>query len=102
MARPKRLMCRQIWMKVSLVCILAVAAGGASAQTPALSLAGASGAPGSTVTVSISLSSNGGTQPAGVQWDLTYSSSDLSPAAGTYWATIGAASAAGKQASCNV
>ena len=73
----------------------------AAAQTPSLSLSGGSGAPGATVTLGVSLSSNGGTQPASIQWDFGYSSTDLSPASGTYYATGAATSAAGKSATCN-
>jgi len=80
---------------VFLICTIPVAA-----QT--LSVSGGSGAPGSTVALSISLSSSGSTQLAGVQWDLTYPSTVLSPAPGTYWARGTAATAAGKQASCNL
>ena len=71
------------------------------AQTPSLFLSSGSGVPGASVTLSVSLNSNGGTAPAAVQWDFKYSTTDLSPASGTYYATGPAASAAGKSASCN-
>ena len=68
----------------------------ASAATPALSLSGASGAPGARVTFSVSLNSSGAL-PASIEWDMLYSTSDLSSVTGTYYAT----GAAGKSATCN-
>jgi hypothetical protein len=70
-------------------------------QTPALSVSGVSGAPGATVVLSVALNSSSGTLPASIQWDLTYSSSDLSLVTGSYDAIGGAGSAAGKVADCN-
>jgi FG-GAP-like repeat/Cohesin domain/FG-GAP repeat len=81
------------------VILLMVLAASAAAQPSSLSLSGAAGVPGSTVTVSVSLSP-GGTAPASVQWDLTYSTSDINPVAGTFYTTGAAASAAGKLADC--
>jgi hypothetical protein len=71
------------------------------AQTPSLSLSGASGAPGTTITIPVSLNPGTGTAPASVQWDLTYSASDLSLVSGTYDTTGAAGSGAGKLADCN-
>ncbi len=86
-----------------IVCIglMTALAAHAAAQTPSLSLSGASGAPGATVTVDVGLELGGGAAPASVQWDLTYSPSDLSLVTGTYYATGAAASGAGKSADCN-
>src|SRR5580693_5115105 len=101
MAKPLRIMSARYWQTVLLLCVIAAITNRAGAQTPSLSLSGVSGSPGATVTLSVSLNSNGGTQPASVQWDFNYSTTDLSPASGTYFATGAAASAAGKSASCN-
>lgn len=91
----------RFWTKVLLIG-LTVAKGTHSSDLPSISLSSNSGALGANVTMSITLSSNGGTQPAGVQWDLLYSSEDLTPA-GTNFFTIGAAAlAAGKQALCSI
>lgn len=80
------------------LCVAAVADRAAAQAT--LTLTGGSGTPGGTVTVGISLNTNG-TQPAALQFDLTYPATDLSPGPGTYFATGAAASAAGKSASCS-
>lgn len=84
--------------KLHLVMVLAALAGPVAAQTPSLSLAGGSGAPGSLVSLNISLSANGGAQPAGLQWTLNYSQADFSSVS----VDIGAAAtAAGKTISCS-
>ena len=70
-------------------------------QAASLSLSGATGTPGSTVTLNLSFSTSGGTVPASLQVDLMYSPGVLLPATGTYYATGSAASAAGKSAACN-
>jgi len=72
----------------------------AAAQTASLTLTGGSGAPGSSVTLTVNLATNG-TLPAAVQFDLLYTPGDLSPASGSFFSTGGAASAAGKSASCS-
>jgi hypothetical protein len=101
MTGKKRVICALAWKAMAFIGSLAALAAGAAAQTPAFSLSGASGAPGATVTLGVSLNPGTGTPPASVQWDLTYSTSDLSLVTGTY-DTIGAAgSAAGKSAYCN-
>ncbi len=100
MTRLMRVMCRQSWTRVLFLSIAAAVVDRAAAQMGALSLSSGSGAPGASVTLSLSFQANG-TQPAAMQWDFTYSRTDLSPAAGTYFTTGGAASAAGKQVSCN-
>src|SRR5713226_9348909 len=62
---------------IVLICVLAVAGGGAWAQTPSLSLSAGSGAPGGNVSVAISFVPNGA--PAtGVQWTMNYSTGDFS------------------------
>jgi len=72
-----------------------------AAQT-SLSVSGASGVPGSNVTLALSLANATGLSPAAIQWDLEYASSDLSLAQGSYYATGGAAAAAGKSAICQM
>jgi len=86
---------------VVLIGAIAALAASAAAATPSLSLSSASGAPGSTVTLDVSLNSVGSPLPAAVQWDLTYSTSDLSLVTGTYYGTGAAGSGAGKVADCN-
>src|ERR1041385_5483255 len=83
--------------------ILAVAVGAmpAVAQTASLSLSSATSAPGGTVTLSVTLATHGA-QIAGVQWDLMYSASDLTPNGSSFYVTGGAATAAGKQTTCNI
>src|SRR6266404_2207197 len=100
MTRPRRSMYSSLCIKVVLLSVVAV--GAAWSQTVSLSLSGGSGAPGATVTVGVGLSSTGGALPTAVQWDLLFVPSDLSPVSGTYYATGGAALAAGKAATCNV
>src|SRR5258708_34079657 len=100
MTRPRRVLYGARCIKLSLLSVVAV--GAAWSQAVSLSVSGGSGAPGTTVTLGVGLSSSGGAQPAGVQWDVLFVSSDLSPAAGTFYATRGAASAAGKSATCNL
>ena len=80
-------------------CITAAAVDRAAAQTASLSLSGGSGFPGSNVTLNVSLTIDG-TLPAAVQWDLLYSTADLNPEAGTFYASGAAATLAGKQATC--
>jgi hypothetical protein len=71
------------------------------AQTPSLSVSAGSGAPGDSVTLTVNLSYNGGTRPASVQWDLSYSTADLAPMNGTFFSTGPAATAAEKSVICN-
>ena len=85
---------------VFIGCLCAVVAS-ATIQTPSLSLSGASGAPGATVTLNVSLDPATISTLSSVQWDLTYSSTDLSLVTGTYDGTGAAASGAGKLADCN-
>ena len=92
-------MCTQAVSKVLFLFIVVVAIDSTAGQTASLSLSSGSGAPGATVTLNVSLATNG-TLPAAVQWDLLYSTSDLSPGAGTFYATGAAATLAGKQATC--
>jgi len=90
------------WESSATLSLLSLAfAGSVAAQAPSLSLSGASGAPGATVTLAVSLNLGTGTAPSSVQWDLDYSTSDLSLASGTYDATGAAASEAGKSVHCN-
>jgi hypothetical protein len=93
-------MCRQTLGKVLFLFIAALAVDRAMAQTASLGLSAASGAPGATVTLNVSLTTNG-TLPAAVQWDILYSTSDLSPGTGTFYATGAAATLAGKLATCS-
>lgn len=86
---------------VVLIGAIVAFAANAAAATPSLSLSGASGVPGSTVTLDVSLNSVGSPLPAAIQWDLTYSTSDLSLVTGTYYGTGAAGSGAGKAADCN-
>jgi hypothetical protein len=83
-------------MKNRLICVLALAAGGAWAQTPSLSLSGGSGIPGSKVAVAINFAANGAAVTA-LQWTLNYSTTDFSSVAVAASAT---ASAAGDVLSC--
>src|SRR5271155_5581587 len=92
---------RVIWTKVIFIGFFSAFVASATVQTPSLSLSGASGAPGATITLNVSLSPGAGTLAASVQWDLTYNSTDLSLVTGTYDGTGSAASGAGKLADCN-
>ncbi len=80
---------------------LAVPATSTEFQSASLSLSTGAGTPGGTVTLDVSLNPGTGPAPASVQWDLTYSASDLSPVAGIYYATGAAGSGAGKSVDCN-
>ena len=60
-----------------LIGVLAVAAGGAWAQTPSLSVSEGSGAPGGSVSVAVNFVSNGA-PVTGVQWTMNYSTADFS------------------------
>src|SRR5271156_5793905 len=82
---------------ISTIGFLAVST---AAQASTLSLSGASGAPGATVTLSVSSSPGGGAAPAAIQWDLTYSTSELTLGTGTFYATGAAAGTAGKTVDC--
>src|SRR5437762_615714 len=86
---------------IQIILAVAVAAIPALAQSASLSLSSATGAPGGTVTLSVTLATHG-VQMAGVQWDLLYSPSDLSPNGSSFYVTGGAATAAGKQTTCNI
>jgi hypothetical protein len=81
--------------------LLSATVGNATLQTPSLSVSGASGAPGATITLDVSLDIGTGTPAASVQWDLTYSASDLSLVTAPYSGTGSAASGVGKLADCN-
>ncbi len=96
----KRILYKWAWSAVVFVGSLATLAANAAAQSPSLSVSGATGVPGATVTLDVSLNP-GGTLPASVQWDLTYSTSDLSLVTGTYDAIGTAGSGAGKSVDCN-
>ena len=98
----KRAICTLAGTKVVLIGILSALAANATFQTPSLTVSGASGAPGTNVTLDVSMTLGSGTAPASVQWDLTYSTADLSLVTGTYDGTGAAASGAGKAADCNV
>src|SRR5690242_16500940 len=100
MTIPRRVLYIARCINLSILSVVAV--GAAWSQSVSLSLSGWSGAPGASVTVGVGLSSSGGAQPAAVQWDLLFVSSDLSPVSGTYFATGGAATTAGKSATCNL
>src|SRR5882762_1302385 len=81
---------------IQIILAVAVTAIPALAQSASLSLSSATGAPGGTVTLSVTLATHG-VQIAGVQWDLLYTQSDLSPNGSSFYVTGGAATAAGKQ-----
>ena len=98
---PRSRMFRKFFTILLFLCITAVAIDRAAAQSASLLVSSGSGAPGGTVTLNISLTTNG-TLPAALQWDLLYSPSDLSPEAGTFYATGAAAALAGKQATCGM
>jgi hypothetical protein len=99
---------RQSWLRVLFLFVAPVLTNrvtlcrdSGAAQAGSLSLSSGSGAPGANVTLSVVFQSNG-TLPAAMQWDLTYSSSDLIPAAGTFYTTGAAASSAGKSVTCRL
>ena len=95
-------MCKCTWTKVVFIGYLFAMAANATLQTPSLSLSTASGAPGSAVTLDVGLTSGTSTLPVSIQWDLTYSTSDLNPVTGTFYATGAAASGAEKSVSCSI
>ena len=90
---------RQSWLNVFFLFIAAGATNRVVAQTGALALSSGSGAPGASVTLNLTYQANG-TLPAAMEWDLTYPSADLSPAAGTFYTIGTAASAASKSVIC--
>ncbi len=94
------LLCKRFSTALFLMLCVAAMPDRAAAQAT-LTVVTGSGAPGGTVTVVVSLNTNG-TQPAAVQFDLTYPTADLSPAAGTFYATGSAAGAAGKSTTCGI
>ncbi len=98
MVGKKKVICTAVWRIIAFIGSMAAPAVSATAQTPSLSLSGGLGTSGATVILGISLNAGGGTPPASVQWDLTYSTSDLSFVA---YAIGAAGSAAGKLISCN-
>ncbi len=100
--RTAKLVLGRVLIGIAVVCLAAANVDRAVAQTALLSVSGGSGPPGTSVLVSVILAANGSTGAATVQWDLTYSTSDLSPASGVFYATGGVASAAGKSAICNI
>ncbi len=57
---------------------LLLAAGTASAQQVALSVGSGSVAPGTSITVPITMTTSGSPQPAGLQWTMVYSPTDIS------------------------
>ena len=101
MAGMKRVTYRRTWSVMAIIGALAAPAASTEVQSAALSLSGGSGTPGATVTLDVSLTTGSGTAPSSVQWDLTYSSSDLSLVSGTYDANGAAGTAAGKLVDCN-
>jgi putative Ig domain-containing protein len=94
-------MAARYWKAIRYAAVLMIAHG-AVAQTPSLSLSRGSGAPGANVTLTVSVNVNGGPPPSSVGWDFSYSSADLRPASGMYYATGPAANAAGKSAVCRL
>ena len=101
MGRENKTRWKRTWRASVFVVIALTASSIAQATTAALSLSTASGAPGANVTLDISLTPGTGTQSAAVQWDLTYSTTDLSLVSGTYDTTGSAGSGAGKAVDCN-
>src|SRR5579863_2068454 len=71
----------------------------APCQSTAISLSAGPGTVGGTIVVSVSLPA-GSAALASLQWDLTYTASELAPISCTYYATGAAATAAGKSAIC--
>src|SRR5579863_7641759 len=65
-----------------------------------LSVSGATGLRGAYIALDLSLNGGGGALAA-AQWDLNYSTADLSLAPGIYYFTGIAAGAAGKSVACN-
>ena len=70
----------------------------AHAQSSSLSLASASGVQGSSVSLNLSLNVTSGSGPAGVQWKLSYPSTDIVSLSATAGAAL---TAAGKTLNCN-
>jgi hypothetical protein len=66
-----------------------------------LAVSGAAGEPGANILLTISLDDTGASLPSSVQWDLTYSPTDLALVPGPFYVTGQAAGAAGKVAICN-
>jgi hypothetical protein len=60
----------RLYLVVALAAVFALPS---PAQTGSLALSSGTGTPGGTTVLNLALASNGGTQPAGVQWTLTYS-----------------------------
>jgi len=102
MTGMKRVTCKRAWTAIVIICALATPVASTEVQSASLSLSGGSGAPGATVTLDVSLNPTTGTPPVSVQWDLTYSTSDLSLVTGTYDANGTAGTAAGKVVDCNI
>ena len=68
------------------------------AQQVTISLGSGSAAPGSSVTVPVTMTATSGVQPAGLQWTMGYSSTDVSSVTVTAGSS---ATAAGKTVSCS-
>lgn len=77
MMKPGRLTCKLILSKLLLLCATVAALDNALAQGPSLALASGSGAPGGSVALNLNFQANG-TQPTGIQWVLSFSSTDIS------------------------
>ncbi len=92
---------RRNWLRAFFPFFAVACASHLGAQTGVLSLSSGTGAPGASLALSVSLQTHG-TLPAALQWDLIYPSGDLSVAAGTYYTTGAAASAAGKSVICQL
>jgi len=86
------------WIPRFYLSLLAFLWGASSwAQTDALALSSATAASGGPATLSLTLTSPSGSEPAGVQWMLTYATSDIT----AINATVGTAgTAAGKSLTC--
>jgi hypothetical protein len=89
---------REVHLLRRLVLVFSLVQCSAMAQQVVLSLNSGSSVPGGSTTLNLSLTTTGGAQPAGAQWTLTYSPSDIS---GISFAPGAASSAAGKSITCS-
>lgn len=95
-------MCTGLPIRGPLCCLISVIFLCSGAQTPTLSVSGGSDTHGDGVTLTVNFSYNGGTRPASVQWDLSYSPADLVPANGTFFAPGPTATVARKSVICSL
>jgi uncharacterized protein (TIGR03437 family) len=87
-----------IKLKIAVRLLVLTASGTVLAQQVTLSVGSGTATPGTSVTVPITMTTSGGAQPAGLQWTMGYSSSDISNVS----AMVGSgATAANKSVTCS-